>query len=149
MATIKIPYQLNQCPLCGKTLYKKGANAIAIGSPLLKCKRCKKTYVTDLRCEWYKCTRKTSYILVWPITMIVLVAIMFLVGLIAGDEDYLLVGLFSGILLIPIMLIGWIFSLFKIIMSNRRMKRKSYLEELLDAGVIDLKEFAELSAKAK
>lgn len=149
---VKILYEVNSCPQCGKELFKTVAGEIVVGSPLLKCKHCKQTYVTNSKCEWYKFEHKAGYIWAVPFliaVIVVLLAVAFFIGPIYFDEDDVVVAILVGIFIIFVSLILWVKSLCRILMSKRRMKRKSYLEELLSAGVIDQTEFLVLFENAK
>ena len=129
MATIKMNYLVQSCPICGKKLLKVAQGATLIGSPLITCSKCGKTYLTDLRVEWVDFPRKWQ---IWAIPLIV-PSMMFVVGAIMENAA---LGIMAAI-------VGLIIALFisgkdvvRMLNSKKRMKNPEYLSKLVAYGVI-------------
>ena len=141
MATIKTTYIIQSCPRCGKKLLKVAAGATLIGSPLITCKGCGRTYKTDLRQEWYDYERKAMVFVVpaiLPIIMLIVGAVM----------ENLALGVMAAIFGLIISLCFIAKDVYRIIMSKRRMRDAKYLEQLLQYNAITQREYEEFKKSA-
>ena len=141
MATIKTTYIIQSCPRCGKKLLKVAAGAVLIGSPLITCKGCGRTYKTDLRQEWYDYERKAMVFVVPAILPI----IMLIVGTVMENLALAVMAAIFG-LIISLCFIGK--DVYRIIMSKRRMRDVKYLDQLLQYNAITQREYEEFKKSA-
>lgn len=129
MATIKMNYMIQSCPVCGKRLLKVAQGATIIGSPLIKCKHCKRTYRTNLREEWVDYDHKWQF---WVIPLL-LPILLFVIGAIISD---ITIGICAGVFGLILGLGLFIKDGIRIIKSIRRMKNPAYLDELVKYGIL-------------
>ncbi|MBQ8653389.1 MAG: hypothetical protein IJ507_00495 [Clostridia bacterium] len=124
MATIRMRYMVLSCPNCHTRLLKVPAGTTIIGSPLLQCKSCGRTYRTDLREEWYKYGQK------WQLIGIPLIAagVMLLVGALMEN---LAIGILAAALGFIIGLYITLKDVVRMIKSKKRMRSAAYLKQLL------------------
>lgn len=141
MATIKTTYMIQSCPRCGRKLLKAPAGSTLIGSPLITCKGCSRTYKTSLRNEWYEYDHKATIFIVPAILPI----IMLVVGMFIGEPA---IGVMAAIFGLIIALCFLIKDGIRIIMSLRRMKNTAYLNQLLQYGAISQQEYENFKQKA-
>ncbi len=141
MATIKTTYMIQSCPRCGKRLLKVAAGSTLIGSPLITCKGCGKTYKTSLREEWYEYEHKATIFIVPAIIPIG----MLVVGMFMGEPA---IGVMAAIFGLIIALCFLIKDGIRIIMSLRRMKDAAYLDQLLQYDAISQREYEAFKQKA-
>lgn len=129
MATINVNYWVLSCPVCGKKLLKVAQGAVLIGSPLITCKRCERTYPTSLRVEWIDYPHKW---LLWAFPLI-LPALMFVIGGLAINAE--IAGLAAAFGLI----VGLCFSfknVIRMLKSKKRLKDPAYIHKLFEYGAI-------------
>ena len=142
MGSGKIIYHVQSCPACNKQLLKVQVGTTLIGSPLITCKKCGKTYHTELRTEWYQYQNKWV-VFIWPILLPI---VFLLVGLFMQD---MAVGVFGALFLaLPIGLFMSGRETIRIIQSKKRMRNQSYLSQLLQMRIISVDEYRELVSKA-
>ena len=138
MASVQMTYVVQSCPHCNKKLLKVAAGMYIIGSPLITCPKCDKTYRTDLRVEWYK--YPTKWIL-WAMPLIMSGSIL-LGGTLLGEPVIGIVGAIFGLLL------GLCFTIkdiVRMVKSKKRMKNPEYLTKLLLFGVISADEYKQFN----
>ncbi len=129
MATIKMNYMVQSCPVCGKRLLKVAQGAQLIGSPLITCNHCGKTYRTDLRVEWVDYGQKWQ---LWGIPLLV-PALMFVLGAIMANAA---LGIMAAILGLIIALCISGKDVVRMIKSKKRMNDPAYIQKLFEYGVI-------------
>lgn len=142
MGSVRITYHVQSCPACNKQLLKVQAGTTLIGSPLITCKKCGRTYRTELRTEWYQYQNKWV-VFIWPILLptIFLLASLFM-------ED-IAVGVFGALFLaLPLGLVMSGKETIRIIQSKKRMRDQAYLSQLLQMRIISVDEYMELVSKA-
>ena len=130
MATIKVPTVIQSCPKCGKRLMKGTPGTVAVGSPLLTCRKCGTTSRTDLRQEWCFCQSKWQ---VFLMPMIMALAPLLMVPFIDDPAVLVFAELF---LFLPIAAVLLLLQLVRIMLSIRRMKNPEYIRKLCRYGVI-------------
>lgn len=140
MASVKIYYNVQSCPKCGKKLLKVQSGTVKIGSPFLDCKKCGVTYITPLRVEWYKYPSK------WVIFAMpfIITAALFVAGTIMEDP---VIGIVSGMFGLVFGICFVLPDVFRIFRSIRRMRDPAYLKRLLQAQLISYDEYNALSTK--
>lgn len=134
MAHVKMTYVVQSCPKCGKRLLKVAAGGQIIGSPLLTCKGCGRTYKTDLRAEWYNYASKWT---LWGIPLII-TGTMLLVGMLMGDPAIGIMAAFFGLIFGLCMTAK---DLVRMLQSKKRMRDPQYLAKLLEYGLITADEY--------
>nr|MBR4280966.1 hypothetical protein [Clostridia bacterium] len=142
MASVTMTYTVQSCPNCNKRLLKVAAGSYLIGSPLITCKKCGKTYRTDLRVEWYRYPTKWT---LWAIPLIMAVGIL-IVGALMGEPAIGIMGAIFGLLF------GLCFTIkdvVRMIRSKRRMKEPEYLAKLLLYGAVSIDEYEQFMQQAK
>lgn len=134
MAHVKMTYIVQSCPHCGKRLLKVAAGGQIIGSPLLTCKQCGRTYKTDLRTEWYNYPSKA---MLWAMPLII-AGVMLLVGMVMGEPA---IGVLAAIIGLIIGLCISFKDVVRMIQSKKRMRDPQYLDQLLQYGAITQSEY--------
>ena len=122
------------CPACNIELVSGELGFTKIGSPLVTCYRCNKTYTTHLRVEWCHYSPKIRPFLI---------PLFFALGTMLLSLSKGLLGALLGALMgftIGIVLCG-LPNLFRIVSSILRMRKPEYLKKLLDHGVIQQSEY--------
>ena len=120
---------VQSCPVCKEELIRGESDFIKIGSPLVTCYKCGRTYKTHLRTEWCHYSPKIRPFLL-PLFFALGVMLMSLSKGFWGALLGALMGFGIGIVFFGIP------NLVRIISSIVRMRKPEYLRKLLDHGVI-------------
>ena len=129
MASMNVTYKIQSCSRCGKQLFKAPAGSVSLGSPLLTCKRCGISYVTDMRKEWVDYPVKGVFLLL----PLIFPLIGLITSLIVGDE---VIGVITILFSSAIGLCYFLVHLIQVLASKKRMKDSDYLTKLLSMGAI-------------
>lgn len=141
MASIKINYTMQSCSSCGTELLSVPTGSPEIGSPLITCRHCDKTYRTNLRVEWYAYRHKWLIYGMAPLLFVT----MTLFGSIMSDP---VIGIMAGFLGLFIGLCMTIKEIPRIVKSKRRMRSAAYLNQLNEYALISPEDYARFRAKA-
>ena len=130
------------CPYCKKRLLTVSVGSQIIGSPLITCRKCGRTYRTNLRTEWYEYPQK------WTLVGIPLIVTftMLLTGCLMGDSA---IGIITAFLALIISLCFSIKNLIRMIVSKKRMRNAKYLAQLLHYDLITSEQYENFMRKAK
>lgn len=122
------------CPFCKIELIRGESDFTKIGSPLVTCYRCNRTYTTHLRVEWCHYKPKIRPFLV-PLFFALGVTLLSLSKGLLGALVGGLMGFLIGLVLFCLP------NLFRIFSSIARMCKPDYLQKLLAHGVIPQSEY--------
>ena len=120
---------VQSCPVCKEELIRGESDFIKIGSPLITCYKCNRTYTTHLRVEWCHYTPKIRPFLL-PLFFALGTALLSLSNGLWRTLLGALMGFTIGIVLFCLP------NLFRIFFSISRMRKPEYLQKLLTHGVI-------------
>lgn len=123
------------CPVCKIELIRGELGSEKIGSPLVTCYKCGRTYTTNLRVEWCHYEHKLRVFFI-PLFMAFGCILM---GLSSKNVLAILgaglLGFFFGIVTCCLP------NMFRILASILRMRKPDYLKKLLDHRVINQTEY--------
>lgn len=141
MAHVTVHYTVQSCPVCHKQLLKVTTGSTIIGSPLITCKKCGRTYRTDLREEWYQYDHKWQ---LWAMPFII-TAIGFVVGMLI---EGMAIAIMASAFMFIFGLCWSLKDLIRMFKSKKRMRNPEYLAQLLVYGVLTPGEYEEFMKNA-
>ena len=133
---------VQSCPICKEELIRGESDFVKIGSPLVTCCKCGRTYKTHLRTEWFRYSPKIRPFLL-PLFFALAMMLMGAQGGLWGAVLGAFMGFAIGIVLFCIP------NLVRISASMARMRKPEYLKELLDHELIFQFEYDELMKRTK